>query len=205
VLDIERQRLVKIVQLWLNLELGRSDFRVKACEQKHTLVIEGLTLNFSIDRIDTLADGGLVVIDYKTSSMVATKSWADDRIAEPQLPIYASLALNNEHVVAVCFGKVRSDDTKFVGLSSEDGVLPEVKAFDSLPANSAFARFNNWDGLLKHWQVSLKIIAQEIKSGEASVTFNKISDLNYCEVKPLLRLPERRMQFERLQSQLTND
>jgi len=205
VLDIERQRLVKIVQLWLNLELGRSDFRVKACEQKHTLVIEGLTLNFSIDRIDTLADGGLVVIDYKTSSMVATKSWADDRIAEPQLPIYASLALNNEHVVAVCFGKVRSDDTKFVGLSFEDGVLPEVKAFDSLPANSAFARFNNWDGLLKHWQVSLKIIAQEIKSGEASVTFNKISDLNYCEVKPLLRLPERRMQFERLQSQLTND
>ena len=205
VLVIERERLIKIVQFWLDLELERSDFRVKACEQKHTLVIEGLTLNFSIDRIDALSDGGLVVIDYKTSSMVATKSWADDRIGEPQLPIYASLALNNEQVVAVCFGKIRSDETKFVGLSAEEGVLPEVKAFNSLPTNSGFARFNNWDELLQHWRVSLKKIALEIKTGEASVTFKKISDLEYCEVKPLLRLPERRMQFERLQSQLNID
>jgi exodeoxyribonuclease-5 len=204
-LELERQRLIQIVQFWLDLELGRADFTVKACEQKHTLVIEGLTLNLSIDRIDTLADGGLVVIDYKTSSMVTTKSWSDDRIAEPQLPIYASLALHGERVAAVCFGKVRSDETKFIGLSADDGVLPDVKAFEALRANSAFARFKDWDGLLQHWQLSLKVIAQEIKSGEASVTFKQIGDLDYCEVKPLLRLPERRMQFERLQAQLAPD
>ena len=205
VLLIERMRLLKIVQFWLDLEIGRADFTVKACEQKHTLDIEGITLNLSIDRIDTLADGGLVVIDYKTSSMVATKSWSDDRIAEPQLPIYASLALNDERVVAVCFGKVRTDEVKFIGLSAEEGILPEVKAFDTLSSNSAFAHFKNWDGLLQHWQLSLKIIAQEIKSGEASVTFKQIGDLEYCEVKPLLRLSERRMQFERLQAQLANE
>ncbi len=204
-LVLERQRLLQIVQFWLDLELGRADFTVRACEQKHTLVIEGLTLNLSIDRIDTLADGGLVVIDYKTSSMVATKSWSDDRIAEPQLPIYASLALHGEHVVAVCFGKIRSDETKFIGLSADEGVLPDVKAFEALPANSTFARFKDWDGLLKQWQISLKVIAQEIKSGEASVTFKKIEDLDYCEVKPLLRLPERRMQYERQQAELARD
>jgi exodeoxyribonuclease-5 len=204
-LVLERQRLLQIVQFWLDLELGRADFTVKACEQKHTLVIEGLTLNLSIDRIDTLADGGLVVIDYKTSSTVATKSWSDDRIAEPQLPIYASLALQGERVVAVCFGKIRSDETKFIGLSADEGVLPEVKAFEALSANSAFARFKDWDELFQHWQLSLKVIAQEIKSGEASVTFKQISDLDYCEVKPLLRLSERRMQYERLQAQLALD
>lgn len=204
-LELERQRLLQIVQFWLDLELGRADFTVKACEQKHTLLIEGLTLNLSIDRIDILADGGLVVIDYKTSSMVATKSWSDDRIAEPQLPIYASLALHGEKVVAVCFGKIRSDETKFIGLSADEGVLPDVKAFDALPANSPFAHFKNWDGLLTHWQLSLKVIAQEIKSGEASITFKQIGDLDYCEVKPLLRLPERRMQYERLQAQLVRD
>jgi exodeoxyribonuclease-5 len=204
-LVLERQRLLQIVQFWLDLELGRADFEVKACEQKHTLLIEGLTLNLSIDRIDTLADGSLVVIDYKTSSMVATKSWSDNRIAEPQLPIYASLALQGERVVAVCFGKIRSDETRFIGLSADDGVLPDVKTFEALPANSAFARFKDWDGLFQHWQLSLKVIAQEIKSGEASVTFKQISDLDYCEVRPLLRLPERRMQYERLQAQLARD
>ena len=97
------------------------------------------------------------------------------------------------------------DETKFIGLSADEGVLPDVKAFEALPANSTFARFKDWDGLLKQWQISLKVIAQEIKSGEASVTFKKIEDLDYCEVKPLLRLPERRMQYERQQAQLARD
>jgi len=80
-----------------------------------------------------------------------------------------------------------------------------VKAFEALSANSAFARFKDWDELFQHWQLNLKVIAQEIKSGEASVTFKQISDLDYCEVKPLLRLSERRMQYERLQAQLALD
>ena len=222
ILQIEQQRLQQLLQIWLDLELQRADFTVQACEQKHVLDIEGLSLNLTIDRIDRLVDtgsadakltdaklsdanlsnGGLVVIDYKTSSAVANRSWADDRIAEPQLPIYTVLALKYEQVVAVCFAKVRSDEIKFVGLSAEEGVLPAVTALANVSKSSAFKRFDDWDSLLEHWYVSLTNIALEIKAGVASVTFNKESDLAYCDVKPLLRLPERLLQFEQMQAAL---
>jgi probable DNA repair protein len=204
VLAIERERMLPLVDFFLDLEMQRADFSVHACEQKHSLEFEGLALNFTIDRIDTLADGGLVVIDYKTSSLVATKSWADDRIAEPQLPIYAALALQSEAVVAVCFAKIRSDDSKFIGLSAVADVLPDILALTAVRESSAFKRFTDWHALLQHWQLSLKTIAQEIKAGVAGVSFSQMEDLNYCEVKPLLRLAERRYQFERMQAKLFN-
>ncbi len=200
VMQIEQQRIQQLLEYWLDLELERADFKIHACEEKYSIEVEGLPVKFTIDRIDDLADGGLVVIDYKTSAVVANKSWADDRISEPQLPIYVSLALKYESVVAVCFAKVRTDESKFIGLSVEEGVLPEVTALHKVKNSSAFIKFSDWDTLLEHWYTSLTNIAHEIKSGVASTTFNKETDLNYCDVLPLLRLPERRMQFEKLQS-----
>ncbi|HSI43452.1 MAG TPA: PD-(D/E)XK nuclease family protein [Methylotenera sp.] len=200
ILQIERQRLKQLMQYWLALEVERADFSVLACEKKYQLNIEGLSLNLAIDRIDNLPDGGILVIDYKTSNTVTNKTWGDDRIAEPQLPIYAALALKDEQVVAVCFGKVRTDETKFVGLSSTPDILPEVCTLDKVRGN-AFKRFESWDALVNHWQLSLLNIASEIRSGVASVTFANETDLEFCDVKPLLRLPERQMQFEHLQSE----
>jgi probable DNA repair protein len=198
VLQIERQRLSQLMQYWLALELERADFEVRDCEKKFPLEIEGLSLNLTIDRIDALVDGGIVVIDYKTSSLVTNKSWADDRITEPQLPIYAALALKDEQVVAVCLAKIRTDETKFVGLSEEEGILPGVTIMSKV-RGEGFKRFESWDALLQHWDSSLKTIAQEIKAGVAAVTFQKEIDLEYCDVKPLLRLPERMLQFEQMQ------
>ncbi len=200
ILQIERKRLSQLMQYWLALEAERTEFSVLACEKKYQLNVEGLNLNLAIDRIDSLPDGGIVVIDYKTSSAISNKSWGDDRIAEPQLPIYAALALKDEEVVAVCFGKVRTDETKFVGLSESPDILPEVGTLDKVRGN-AFKRFEDWHALIAHWEQSLLNIALEIRSGVASVTFENENDLAYCDVKPLLRLPERQMQFEHLQSQ----
>jgi exodeoxyribonuclease-5 len=204
VLQIERNRLKQLMNAWLALELERADFVVDACEKKFELDVDGLKLNLSIDRIDKLSEGGLVVIDYKTSSIVTIASWAEDRITEPQLPIYVVLALKYEQVVAVSFGKIRSDETKFIGLTAEDGVLPKVTALEKVTKSSAFYEFNDWDALLEHWYLSLSNIAQEITAGVASVTVNNEADLVYCDVKPLLRLPERLLQFEHMQVAIKN-
>ena len=205
VLQIERNRLHQLMQAWLTLELERADFVVDACEKKFELDVEGLKLNLSIDRIDKLAQGGLVVIDYKTSAVVNNSSWAEDRIAEPQLPIYVVLALKYEQVVAVSFAKVRSDETKFIGLTAEQDVLPKVTALSKVRENSAFYGFGDWDALLEHWYTSLTNIAQEIKTGVTDVTMSNEADLVYCDVKPLLRLPERLLQFEHMQVNLKVD
>jgi hypothetical protein len=54
--------------------------------------------------------------------------------------------------------------------------------------------------LLDHWRESLQAIARELRSGEAAVRVADPAQLRYCEVLPLLRLPERQLQFERLQA-----
>ena len=196
IIAIERLRLQQLLQTWLEIEKQRADFTVKECEATHTLNIQGLEITCRIDRIDALADGDLVVIDYKTGTLPALKTWADARIAEPQLPLYVSLALQNEKVVAACFAKVHIDDCKFSGLAAEADLLPSLTTFDKLKSNSTFVQFADFNGLIAHWQTSLNAIALEIKNGVAGVVFENETDLMFCDVKPLLRLPERELQFE---------
>ena len=46
--------------------------------------------------------------------------------------------------------------------------------------------------MIQHWEACLEAIAQEIKDGHAPVLFADEKDLQYCDVLPLLRLPEYR-------------
>ncbi len=203
IIHIERRRLQQLLQTWLALEKQRADFTVEACEATHTLNIEGLEITCRIDRIDALegedGHGGLVVIDYKTGTPPALKTWADARIHEPQLPLYASLALQNNRVVAACFARVNIEECKFSGLAAEADLVPNLTAFGKLAKNSAFVPFADFSALITHWQTSLQAIATEIKTGVAGVIFENETDLMYCDVKPLLRLPERALQFEKTQ------
>ena len=199
ILLIEQQRLLPLINAWLQYEKQRADFTVQACEAQHILTIEGLEITLRIDRIDALTEGELVIIDYKTgSSKPSHSSWADARITKPQLPLYASLVLKDEQVVAACFAKVDLLEPQFSGVAASDA-LPDIKPFDDLKGNSAFKDFDSFEALILHWQQSLTAIAQEIKAGVANVKFEKETDLLYCEVKPLLRLPERALQFEQHQ------
>lgn len=199
ILQIEQHRLLPLIHAWLQLEKQRVDFTVQACEAKHILHIEGLEITLRIDRIDALAEGELVIIDYKTgSSKPSHSSWADVRITKPQLPLYASLVLKDEHVIAACFAKVDLLEPQFSGVAVSD-ILPDIKAFEIAKGKSVFKDFECFEALTLHWQHSLTAIAQEIKLGVANVTFEKEADLLYCDVKPLLRLPERALQFEQHQ------
>jgi exodeoxyribonuclease-5 len=105
--------------------------------------------------------------------------------------------LQNEQVVAVCFAKIRSDETKLIGLSLDSDILPGVL---TLKNSRLFKEFESWENLLQHWHANLEKIAIEIKTGIANVSISNEADLIYCDVKPLLRLPERLLQFEHLQS-----
>ena len=198
-IEIERLRLQQLLQSWLALERELDDFSVQHCEYDVNLVVEGLTLKLRIDRIDALPDGGLVIIDYKTGATTQShSSWADARIKTPQLPLYAALVLKESQVVATCFAKVHVHECTLTGMG--DRKILDVTSFEKLASNSAFKIFADMPALIAHWQQSLTAIAQEIKSGIADVRFDKEADLLYCEVKPLLRLPERELQFEQQQA-----
>src|SRR5690606_29826318 len=115
-LALERERLARLALAWLAMETARPQpFRVTACEQPHTLDIEGVEIRLVLDRIDTLDDGRLVLLDYKTGQKPDFRNWAEARLREPQLPVYAALCLTEGDVAAVCFGMVRTEEHGFAG------------------------------------------------------------------------------------------
>lgn len=202
---LERQRILRLVRDWLDLERGRRlPFTVVACERTVEVDIEGVKARMQIDRIDELEDGRLLVIDYKTGAAIDTRNWATDRITEPQLPIYAAIApkdgLEGGRVAAVVFAKVLLDGAGFLGVGEEDELLPRVAGLDSKAGRRLFAdagRFPDWTAVLDHWRERIRAVAREVGAGEAAVVFADEKDLRYCEVLPLLRLAERRAQQER--------
>ncbi|MEO8417679.1 MAG: PD-(D/E)XK nuclease family protein [Methylophilaceae bacterium] len=195
-LALEKLRLQALLAIWLEVEQGRAAFSVQECERRVRLEVGGIVADLVLDRIDALDDGRLVVIDYKTGASISHYSWAEDRISEPQLPIYAALALSGGEVAAVCFAKVRVDECKFIGIAAQPDILPGIEALENARKRFPEARFPDWSSLLQHWKISLEAIAGEIRRGEAAVCYADEKDLDYCDVKPLLRLSERKLQFE---------
>ncbi len=188
---LECDHLARLLAEWLELELTRPQpFTVAACEQPGRVDIEGLLVEVKLDRLDRLADGRLVLLDYKSGGDVKVSAWQGERIAEPQLPVYATWAMSEDIPDQVAFARVRPGDCGFVGLGAAgqpDDLLPGVKAAD------------DWPATLQAWHEAIGAIAREIRSGEAGVTFADPfdeGDLKYCDVLPLLRLPERRGQLD---------
>lgn len=208
---LETMRLAKLLRGWLAFEKTREHrFTVLASEQRQSVSIEGVDITLIIDRIDQLEDGSRIIMDYKTGRKPDTRNWAQDRITEPQLPVYAAFVLatadsstadaNAGEIAAIAFAMVRLEEHSFAGLAREE-VLPAMPVLDDKKTREVFpeADFPDWHSVLAHWRASLTAVVQELKRGEAVVRLQDEGDLAYCEVLPLLRLPERRLQFERLQ------
>jgi exodeoxyribonuclease-5 len=190
--ELEAARLGKLLAVWLEVEARRGvAFEVIACEAPAEVEIEGIKVKMVVDRIDELADGRQVIIDYKTGAAIDTKNWAEQRITEPQLPIYAALV--NEDVAAVVFAKVLLDKPAFAGVADEKDILPGVQGIgDDKQKVFDPAEFPDWVTVITHWRERLHAVAREVGEGRAGVIFADEAALQYCEVLPLLRLPERR-------------
>lgn len=197
VLTLEAERLCKLIADWLAFEKERSvSFRIVDCEIEKKVQICGIEITLKIDRLHQLEDGGLEFVDYKTGQTPQISSWGDERITEPQLPIYASFfsEADSDQISGVYFGMVKTAEHDFSGVSAENFEVEQGKRKPLL-----LNQFSDWEALLTHWKTAIENIAREVRAGEAAVRFADESDLAYCEVKPLLRLPERKLQFERFQ------
>jgi ATP-dependent helicase/nuclease subunit B len=87
---LEKSRVVRLVRKWLNEQESSRNSTILAVEEHGTLMIEGLTMQVRLDRIDAVAED-ITVMDYKTGSTLPSVDWDAERITEPQLPLYALL------------------------------------------------------------------------------------------------------------------
>ena len=190
-LEIEAERCKGLISEWLDQERNRTDdFRVAEREESHELTVGPLVLTLRPDRVDELADGRRIVIDYKTGS-VAASSWLSDRPADPQLPLYVML---DERVSGLSFARVRRGESKFVFLGDELGFKVGDKGL-AAQLKSSRAEVLSWEELSVKWRKSLTVLATEYAEGDARVDPLRGACL-YCELSSICRIAERHEEIE---------
>lgn len=180
---IERRRLVAMALDWLRFEVEqRGDFEVKAIEERRALAIGPLSLSGRLDRVDRLADGSTVIIDYKTGAKGGVRSWLGPRPDEPQLPLY--LVASEPDARAVAFARVRTGEKEFVALAADEGMLPNARLDWRL-------EHADWPALVRAWSEELARLATDFASGVAAVAPKRADTCRYCGVAALCRVNER--------------
>ncbi|MCC6746755.1 MAG: PD-(D/E)XK nuclease family protein [Deltaproteobacteria bacterium] len=183
----EARRLERLLDRWLEVELGRSDFTVERIEGTLRFEVAGLAVEARLDRKDRLPDGGEVIVDYKTAK-VSAAAWFGERPDEPQLPLYW-LAARDEPIVAVTFAQLRPDGLRFDGVAARDGLGEGIARLEELRHRTRPA---DWDALTTGWRTALERLARAFLGGEAAVDPKRPpSTCEYCELLSLCRLHER--------------
>ncbi|APG26989.1 hypothetical protein A7E78_03560 [Syntrophotalea acetylenivorans] len=184
--QLEKQRLLGLLGEWLDLEAQRPPFSVDIMEAWHRETFGPLTLQTRIDRIDRLADGSQVIIDYKTG-MAAVGDWLGDRPVEPQLPLY-TMDRRDSELAAVAFAKVRRGDCSFVGLGRDDELLPGVASASGHPKLEG-TDIGHWDDLLRSWRQTLHQLGDGFAGGQAQVDpINDRQACDRCDLQALCRI-----------------
>jgi probable DNA repair protein len=164
-LELEEQRVIRLVSEWLDYERNRQPFSVHATEVDATTMIAGLTLKLRLDRVDRLNDNSLLVVDYKTGN-VDPKSWNLPRPDDVQLPLYTGFALNpGETPGGLVFAKVRPGDMCFTGK-----VTDALSTLDSrLSSNSGLVKNPLTAEQLSEWKRIIEKLARDFLAGCADV------------------------------------
>jgi RecB family exonuclease len=180
--DCRRAEL--LIAALCQLDRTRGEFRVVSTERGVDLRLAGARLRMRVDRIDELADGGLVVLDYKTGAHRAA-DWYGERPTYPQLLAYLS-ALGDE-VAALAAVWVSSRELRFDGVSRTPGLLPGVQ---SARAERGTAPEAAWQTRRHGWRIILERLVGAFLAGEARLD-PKPGACRGCHVISICRIGER--------------
>jgi hypothetical protein len=143
------------------------------------VTIGGLQVKTRADRVDEVAHGRDVILDYKTGRLKLT-AWDGDRPDEPQLPLYC--ATSDRPIAGAAFAVIRAGESGFRGLTDAGVSLPGMNRM----------RIENpigFDDQLKEWRVVLEHLAEDFRRGRADVD-PKPAACDNCGLWALCRIRE---------------
>ena len=183
-LDLEVERITGLLQDWLLLESGRDgEFSLLEQEDSHVLTLGSLSLTLRPDRIDRLADGRRLVIDYKTGA-VQRKSWLGERPADPQLPLYTLL---DDTVAGLAFGRVHQDGAEYVALGEDLNLGGKPQSLEQQIARYEIDGPSSWDELRQLWRARLEALADDYVRGNAAID-PLPNACRYCDLDSVCRI-----------------
>ncbi len=173
--DLEQKRLERLIGEFLRLEQTRRPFTVKQHEKDQVVAIGGLMLKIRVDRLDEVAGGRHVLVDYKTGK-INRGAWAEERPREPQLPLYATVFPGP--LAAITLAAIRTGEIGFTGIQEGDvlGLARTMRTeFDGIEEQRA------------HWRSTLERLVAEFREGVARVD-PLAHACDFCELKALCRI-----------------
>jgi probable DNA repair protein len=175
----ERERMGNVLAKWLDIERQREPFEVEQLEQGTQLARHGgVDFAVRIDRVDRLADGTRVLIDYKTG--LAAADWRGERPDNPQLPIYA--LLRPEALVAVAYGRVNAGECSFIAEAERAAIFKpngRKSPLEGMPTLAA---------LVDVWALRIENLAADFAAGRAAVA-PTVHACKTCRLHGLCRVP----------------
>lgn len=154
----EADRNVRLLEGLIEWELTRDPFEVAFLEKSETYASGTAGLSLRVDRIDRLADGNLIIFDYKTGRPETFRAH-EERPRRPQLPAYA--VVTGARAAAVTALYLTREGLRLRGAADRDGRLPGLKA----PA----PELPDWTTLLERWRGALDGLLEEFLTGDARV------------------------------------
>ncbi len=149
-IGLEGRRLRRMLDDFVTAETERSAFTVVGVEKNVQYRRDGMTLGFRIDRVDRLADGRILVIDYKTG-MPKTFLTKDGELTDLQLVAYADAL--GEPVGGLLFINVDTRGIAYRGVG------------DGWQANDD----QDWEARLDAWRSELHAVVAELAAGDARI------------------------------------
>lgn len=185
-LEIERAKAIALTIL--EIEKQRPPFKIFALEKPQSINISGLKANIRIDRIDELADGSLLFIDYKSGHPHYNK-WLTPRTEEPQLPLYLISNPSDKPGRAIAFVKLNHSNSGYSGVANSDDIAPGIINCTKENKNNPFAP--DWESQIHLWQQDISTLAKEFLAGHVQVDPKKApGTCEYCDFKKLCRIQE---------------
>ncbi|MBS1270160.1 MAG: ATP-dependent helicase/deoxyribonuclease subunit B [Gammaproteobacteria bacterium] len=185
-LEIERERLQALLVEWLALETQRNRFRVVGTEIDAQVDLGGVRFDIRVDRIDELDSGGRLIIDYKTGRLAKIADWADPRMEEPQLPMYALRF--GDKLAGLALAGIRRGGCEFRGIADKAGDISFLEPVSELD-------FKSMNHLKTSWASILSELVGEYRRGVARVDPKSPQTCRHCDAMSLCRIFERAKEF----------
>jgi len=196
---LECERALDVLLNWAQLESERSPFEVVALEHSQRWTHGGVCLNLKLDRIDRLASGATLIIDYKTGmgTLRPQRDWLRRPPVNLQLPLYAATLNTPDNtqqdnhatpVAALVLMRLHARKVQALGLGSSAAALAALNGVVPLEdCTTHTGQSGSWAALLDNWRADIEALADDYARGWAANLTRQPDDLQYCDVLPLLR------------------